>query len=427
MARPPKQRRALSTVRSDAPIATEGEPAVAAALAAALRIGPREDAVAGEYTHGFHAYPARMHPATARRLVALARELAPSPGPARVLDPFCGSGTVLVEARAAGASARGVDANPLAVLIARAKTSVGRPEFRRAVRDRADVIAAAVIEAGRRARRSGEVPAARRTPRGADPAQRQRQLARWFAPHVRRELEALAAAVDAEPANLRVPLAAALSAILYKASRRESDTVPAEVERLIARGAPSRWFRDRAHVLADGLDALAVASAPRVAVARGDARALARAAVAADSIDAIVTSPPYPGVYDYLAHQELRYAFLGLGSGQFARVELGSRRSFRGDAAARRRALAAWRKGYAAALAQMARALRPGGIAALVVGDSVAGGEALFADRELAVAAPADLAFVASASQQRPALSAAERRAFGDRPKCEYILLYRKL
>jgi len=40
-----------------------------------------------------------------------------------VLDPFCGSGTVLVEAKRRGLESWGIDINPLARLIAKAKTT----------------------------------------------------------------------------------------------------------------------------------------------------------------------------------------------------------------------------------------------------------------------------------------------------------------
>jgi len=70
-----------------------------------------------EYTHGFHRYPAILNPNVARRLInrygAEAEHL---------LDPFCGSGTTLVEARLAGISATGFDVNPTARLIALAKS-----------------------------------------------------------------------------------------------------------------------------------------------------------------------------------------------------------------------------------------------------------------------------------------------------------------
>lgn len=72
-----------------------------------------------ELTHCYHDYPARMIPQIARKLIRLyghdARTLS---------DPYCGTGTSLVEAMAAGIHAVGTDINPLARLIAAAKTCV---------------------------------------------------------------------------------------------------------------------------------------------------------------------------------------------------------------------------------------------------------------------------------------------------------------
>lgn len=71
------------------------------------------------YTHCFHSYPAMMIPQVAGRLLEKYGQTA-----RRVLDPFCGTGTSLVEANLRGVSAVGVDLNPLACLIATAKTTV---------------------------------------------------------------------------------------------------------------------------------------------------------------------------------------------------------------------------------------------------------------------------------------------------------------
>jgi DNA modification methylase len=71
-----------------------------------------------EFTHGIHVYPARMVPQIARALIQRFSE----PGQT-VLDPFCGSGTVLLEALLANRRGIGVDINPLATLIAQVKTT----------------------------------------------------------------------------------------------------------------------------------------------------------------------------------------------------------------------------------------------------------------------------------------------------------------
>jgi len=74
-------------------------------------------------THGFHPYPARMIPQIARRLL----ERYSKPGDV-VLDPFCGSGGVLVESRLLGRDSIGVDINPLALILAKAKTTPIMPK-----------------------------------------------------------------------------------------------------------------------------------------------------------------------------------------------------------------------------------------------------------------------------------------------------------
>jgi len=70
------------------------------------------------YTHGFHKYPAKFIPhvprwAIDKYLNRQKRNL--------ILDPFCGSGTTLVEGILAGHNAIGIDIDPLSVLITKVK------------------------------------------------------------------------------------------------------------------------------------------------------------------------------------------------------------------------------------------------------------------------------------------------------------------
>jgi len=76
-----------------------------------------------DFTHGFHLYPARMHPEIARRLIskyATKREKV-------VFDPFMGSGGVLVESLLHGNNSIGIDVNPFAVLLSKVKTTTVVP------------------------------------------------------------------------------------------------------------------------------------------------------------------------------------------------------------------------------------------------------------------------------------------------------------
>ncbi len=71
-----------------------------------------------DLTHCYHDYPARMIPQVVRKLLELFGKDAEI-----LFDPYCGSGTSLVEANIKGIDAIGTDLNPLARLIAKAKTS----------------------------------------------------------------------------------------------------------------------------------------------------------------------------------------------------------------------------------------------------------------------------------------------------------------
>ena len=74
-----------------------------------------------EYTHGIHNYPAMMVCPISRNILRIVREIKEVHA---VLDPFAGSGTVLVEGMLAGIpEVFGNDINPLALFLSKVKTT----------------------------------------------------------------------------------------------------------------------------------------------------------------------------------------------------------------------------------------------------------------------------------------------------------------
>lgn len=71
-------------------------------------------------THGLHPYKGKFYPQLAKGLINLCKLGAG----AKVFDPFCGSGTTLLEGYLNGFQTYGCDMNPLAAKIARAKTGI---------------------------------------------------------------------------------------------------------------------------------------------------------------------------------------------------------------------------------------------------------------------------------------------------------------
>jgi len=408
------KRRSLTHVGGE--VEAVGSREVADALAAALRVSPPDLAAAATegddpdrvHVHGFHTYPARMHPATAAGLVR-----ALSGDGATVLDPFAGSGTVLVEAMIAGRRAVGTDLNPIAVRLAALKTTPRDAAWTTALVAAAHEVGVFADE--RRRRRAG---ATHRYPPD-DVA--------TFDPHVLLELDSLRAGITkCDDPSVRQALELVLSAILVKVSKRASDTSTAASPRRIAAGFPARLFARKTEELgrrlAD-LAALVPPGTPSAHVALDDATRLRT--VGASTVDAVVTSPPYVATYDYLAHHALRMRWLGLDASAFASGEMGARRRYsKLDAEGAR---SAWTRELAAALRALSRVCRKGARVALVIADSAVQGEALRADALVASVAPdAGFVLLARASQRRPHFHGPTARAFESAPRAEHAIALQK-
>jgi len=77
-----------------------------------------------KFTHGLHLYPARMHPEIARNIIF---DYADDKRKI-IIDPFVGSGGVLIEAMFHGNNSVGFDINPFAVLLTKVKTTIINPK-----------------------------------------------------------------------------------------------------------------------------------------------------------------------------------------------------------------------------------------------------------------------------------------------------------
>lgn len=400
---PRRERRALTNIGG--PVETHGDATVAPALATALG-GDLSAEDARQHIHGFHSYPARLHPTMARRAIEL---FAPPGG--TVLDPFCGSGTVLVEARLAGRAAWGADINPLATLLSRLKC-------RGASRDDLDKLLRSARGVARHAddRRLARAGATRRYP---DEDREQ------FDPHVLLELDGLRDGIErAAPGFERDTMWLVLSAILTKLSRRAGDSgMVDDRPRRLAAGFAARLFLRKTEELQAQILEFAQRLPPDVPpyrVETADARQLSPFASA--SADLVVTSPPYPGNYDYLGHHQTRLRWLGLDSRTLDDAELGARR--RVDPRRPDLAIDQFARDLAEVLRALRRVLRPKARALLVIADSVVGKHPVRAEALVRSAADAaGLAWLATASQQRPHFHKPSSRAFSRTPRAEHAMM----
>jgi DNA methylase len=297
-----------------------------------------------KHVHRLHPYLGKFIPQLVEAL--LERHLS---GEGRVLDPFAGSGTTLVQALESGYDATGADIAPFNCLLMRVKTREYNPFVLES--ELRDALARLDAFEGTRA----EAPVSR-------------YLRDWYAPRAAAELLFFRGLVeDYEHADvMRVVLARAARSARRTAHfdldfprapqrssywchkhRRECRPV-AEARRFLRRYALDTLtrIRDFSRVRARGREAV---------VLHGDARELDFGG----TFDGVVSSPPYPGLIDY--HEQHRYAYELLGLEQYRELELGKGTS--------RAALAAYVDGIAAVFANVRRSLRPGAPVVVVVND----------------------------------------------------------
>jgi len=293
----------------------------------------------------------RLHPYLGKFIPQLVEELFRRHLPAggRVLDPFAGSGTTLVQALESGLDSTGIDIAAFNCLLMRVKTR--EYNLFALERDMRDALA--------------------RFERGEGTAGAETDYLRtWFAPDARNELLRYRALVhDYEHADvLRIVLArAARSARLtthfdldfpkapqlepYWCHKHRRECRPVE--------HAGHFVRRYALDTLTRLKSFARVRARREAeVVHGDALELELRG----RFDAVVTSPPYPGLIDY--HEQHRYAYELLELDDRRERELGAAAAGTGRAA-----IGAYADGIAGVLARCAQALGPRAPLLVVVND----------------------------------------------------------
>lgn len=378
-------RRSLANLGGE--IEVRGDLALAPLMREALTLPTGFDERA--LTHGFHAWPARLHPHTARVLVRAAPAGA-------IADPFMGGGTTPLEARLAGRLAVGNDLNPVGLEVAWVRT---RCLGKRALDELRETTRLAV-------KLASSLAEERRAPLSF-----RDRVAYAFDPQALQEVWALGAVIEdqvrlhPEQPAWRV-LRAALSSILVKVSRLVSDSV-AKVDRskqaFTPRGRVFHWFKGRVAELTDQLGALSRAlpeGSPEPLLSLGDART----PPALPAIGAVVSSPPYPGIYDYVDHHRLRLLALGLPVAPMVDLEIGSRRE--SERSGLEVGLARYVADLTRVLSGWSATLVPGGFVAFIIGDGQVGAKVTPVLPLLEKAAKdSGLVIRAAASQRRPVFS----------------------
>ena len=367
------------------------------------------DADTQHLTHNIHRYSGKFIPQIAARAISLLTQ-----PDELVLDPYCGSGTTLLESALLGRRAVGIDLNPLAVLIARVKTTpIPKAALEASRRTISKVLAKCGADNSLPLFRDMNSEMAIRSDQ--DPRFNHEWYRKWFQCHVLKELLAIDLVIrEIDHPLLRDLARVTFSNILRRSSNARSGYPNVMFDKNTPRkGAPTPGFLKAFEANADMVASLSNVNASwsDVTVIHGDATALP---IDDETVDAVITHPPYVGSIPYAEYGALSLQWLGIDSKQLDRGLTGGRRQSK-------RVVQRFEEGYTQMFREAERVLKPGRYVFLMVGNPTVRGDIVnLVGMTLKLARDVGLELTARAERQ-----GVNRRA--NKMGAEHLLFFRKV
>ena len=246
-----------------------------------------------------HPYPAKFIESLPRTLINLLK----CDKNTIVFDPFCGSGTTLLEAQRAGIPSIGIDLNPIACLISRVKVQPLESSF-------ADCYQNITNKAKLLIHKGVEIPSIP-------------NLNHWFSSEVQLAIAALNNEINKiSNHSLKDALQFCLSSIIVRVSKQESDTRYAAINKTTTIEDVLFGFANASEKL---LNAKSAADFPVEATVIEKNILKVKPEEIKKKIGLVITSPPYPNAYEYWLYHKYRMWWLGFDPIYVRSNEIGAR------------------------------------------------------------------------------------------------------
>lgn len=252
------------------------------------------------FTHGFHKYPAKFIPLIPRWCIV---KYLPNGG-GTVLDPFCGSGTTLVESILSGNNSIGVDIDALSCLISKVKTTPLKSS-------KLDEITHWLIQAIKNTSNGNFTPATN-------------NINHWFTKDAITKLSNIRSNIDditnvfgnsKTVVDIKEFLLICFSSIIRRASKADNESQktyvshtkhknPEEVYKLFFQHL--EYFKTRIDEFTNH-----VSKNVKSSIINSDSKLFFKDKFAKNRIDLVITSPPYIKAIDYIYNQMVELFWIG--------------------------------------------------------------------------------------------------------------------
>lgn len=266
-------------------------------------------------THGVHKFPAKFFPELPRFLIQKYSNIGDT-----VLDPMCGSGTVILESVLQNRNAIGIDIDPIAKLVTKVKTTpIDKNKLRKAKKCIEDYVIEPL--------KTPEIPEFH-------------YRDSWFKPFILEELSILKAAVDnilthpylsdfsdEDKKDIYDFCIVIFSSIIRDVSNADPHctrtVIRKKINKKLEAGDAYRAFHNNLSKQIDNLGAFSKIYKTRHhkninIPPGGDAR---KTGLEDDSVDLAITSPPYINAVDYPRTHQLELYWLKLAKGSLANMK----------------------------------------------------------------------------------------------------------
>jgi len=295
--------------------------------------------------HSIHSYPAKFPALVPKQIIQ--NHL--SKKNQVILDPFSGCGTTLLEGLINGHNVIGNDINFIGNLIASVKTSPYLENHISNAYKHFDKLSKSKVY-------------------NSDRIVDFYNIDHWFQKNVQQEICFILDKIDKEKSlRLQNLFKVSLSEIIIKVSNQDSDTRYKAVQKNIKNGQTISLYLKKLYMNIEKVKDLSSRIDPKLTskILCQDTRKLKD--IKSDSVDLIITSPPYANTYDYYLYHKHRMNWLGYDFSYSRSLEIGSRLQF----SSKKDDIAIWEEDIHSFLKEFKRVSKNKSVICLVIGDSV--------------------------------------------------------